>query len=266
MKASRLLLELGLTTLCLVALPNGILSAHSPVETESRVTDETLREGSYIRTPPRVYWSITDSPFFINVIASREESTEAEIDKLLETCGSIQNIAPHEQCRERLTAFFKDEPIWNSSRMEYFDYFRGLNLAKFSFRNLRDRNLKFEYSDYLRHTPPTWGDIFDDGLSEGLEIVWDVLNDDTCIELASHDGIRPKMHERCKSIDLFKWATFVDACGWGPKHWLFLQSPVPSPENRHLTNFKPALKKSIKRCWIPTNEREPSSFRRGLIY
>lgn len=101
------MLGLRFMTLCLVALPYGILGAHSSVETESRVTDETLREGSYIRTPPRVYWSITDSPFFIDVIASQDATTEAEIDELLETCDSGQNIAQDGQCRERLTAFSK---------------------------------------------------------------------------------------------------------------------------------------------------------------
>lgn len=122
--------------------------------------------------------------------------------------------------------------------MEYFDYFRGPNLAKSSLHNLRAMYLDFEYSDYLRHTPPTWGDVFDDSSSDRLEIVWDVINDDTCIELASHDGIRPELHERCKSNDLFKWTIFVEACGWGMQHCLFLQSPVPSRDYQHLTNFE----------------------------
>ena len=262
MKASSSMLGLGLMTLCLVALPTGILNAHSPVETESRVTDETLREGSYTRTPPLVYWSITDSPFFIDVIAGQDESTEAEIDELLETCDSSRNKTPDEHCRERLTAFFKDEPIWNSSRMEYFDHFRGPNLATSSLHNLRAMYLDFEYSDYLRHTPPTWGDVFDGSSSDRLEIVWDVINDDTCIELASHDGIRPELHERCKSNDLFKWTTFVEACGWGMQHCIFLPSPVPSRDYQHLTNFEHSVEEIDQEMLDPDKRKRTLKFQK----
>lgn len=262
MKASSSMFGLGLMTLCLVALPNGILSAHSPVETESRVTDETLREGSYTRTPPQVYWSITDSPFFIDVVASQEESTEAEIDELLETCDSSQNVALDEQCLEQLTAFFKDEPIWNSSRMEYFDHFRGPNLAKISYFNLRTQRLKYEYSDYLRHTPPTWGDVFDGNSFDRQEIVWDVINDETCTELASHDGIRPELSGRCKAHDLFKWTTFVEACGRGMQHWVFLQSAVPSPDYRHLTNFEHSIEEIDQKMLDPDKRKRTLKFQK----
>lgn len=253
---------LGLMTLCLVFVHYGILIAHPPDETESSVTDETLREGSYIRTPPRVYWSITDSPFFLDVIAGQEEGSEAEIDELLEKCDSSQNIVTDDQCREQLTAFFKDEPIWNSSRMEYFDYFRGPNLAKLSSHNLRTRRLKYEYSDYLRHTPPTWGDVFDENSSDRLRMVWDVINDDTCTELASHDGIRPELHERCRSKDLFKWATFVDACDWGMQHCLFLQSSVPSPDYRHLTNFDHSIEEIDQKMLDPDKRKRTRKFQK----
>ena len=249
-------------TLCLVALPYGFLIAHPPDETESPVSDETLKEGSYTRTPPRVYWSITDSPFFLDVIASQEEDTEAEIDALLKTCDSSQNVALNEQCRVQLTAFFKDEPIWNSSRMEYFDYFRGPNLAKSSLHNPRAMYLDFEYSDYLRHRPPTWGDVFDDSSSDRLETAWVVLNDDSCIELASHDGIRPELSGPCKSDDLFKWATFVDTCGWGMQHWSFLSSPVPSPDYRHLTNFEHSVEEIDQKMLDPDKRKRTLKFQK----
>ena len=263
MKANSVIVGSGLLTLCLVALPYGVLSAHPSEETELVESTTSLTGGVQMRTHfdtpgPVAIQSITDSSFYRNYVEKHQSSTVVELDELMSSCNP-KNAEVNNQCRVQLGALFHDQPIWDSSQMEHFEYLRGQYLVKFS---LRGRVLPFEYSDYLRHSPPTWGDIFDDQSSRRLRTVLDVLNDDECVELASHDGIQPERSDRCKSGDLYKWAIHNEACKWGPSRLAFLSSPRPSAVYGYLTPFEQSIEEINQKVLDPDRRQRILSFQK----
>ncbi|MCY3885085.1 MAG: hypothetical protein OXG24_09265 [Gammaproteobacteria bacterium] len=186
---------------------------------------------------PEVFRSVIEDPVYIDLVESAIKSTNSDLDSLLEYCDPKRLQLDH-NCKELTARLFKDEPVWATSRLEYFDYFRGHNLMRASSFNPRYRKLKFDYSDYLNHPQPTWGDIFDQNTDTRAGITRNVLQDDECIELATYDGIRPELSDRCLSVDLFKWATYIAICDAAEQNFYALSAQVASPNFRHLTNYE----------------------------
>ena len=116
-------------------------------------------------------------------------------------------------CFDRLTRYFKPEPIWEMAGGMYYYVHSNLRYA-WPAINPRGSSsyLKFTKADYLLQEVPTWSDIFDGRILERQDIVKSVFEDDACRALAEKGGIRPELAERCQARELFKYATYLDAC------------------------------------------------------
>ena len=144
------------------------------------------------------------------------EAPALRIDEIAAECrhdnGIPYNLVDR-PCFDRLTRYFKSEPIWEmAGGMPYY----VLVNYKYSLPAINPRGshsyLKFTKADYLLQEVPTWSDIFDGRILERQDIVKSVFEDDACRALAEKGGIRPELAERCQARELFKYATYLDAC------------------------------------------------------
>ena len=199
--------------------------------------------------------SLIDDPLF------REISNDHSIDELRDVCsrsfGSLADAtnpptSMDQHCEDSLTRSFSDEPIWTSSRSEYFTSFRGTRIL---LPNLDRRSiyLPYGYSDYAVANAPAWRDIFDSQVERRKSLVKETLQDEVCTMVGEGDRIQPDMAERCHANELFKYAAYMDACATGMQRVMLLRSPVDRADPQSATRYEESI--DILRKNLPDTDR-----------
>ena len=176
-----------------------------------------------------IFWALCE----IIVAEEPAEYTALDIFDIAADCrhdyGLPYNIV-NQDCFDRLTKYFDHKPIWKMANMYY--YIAAVNVRSSSQSiNHRADYLKFSDSNFLQDAP-TWGDIFDGKEGERQRIVEHVFADNACRDLAESGAIRPKLAERCRARDLFKYASHLDSCITGFKRSMLLLSEIHKGEGK----------------------------------
>ena len=115
-----------------------------------------------------------------------------------------------ESCIQSLSEYFSKVPIWNITTLVIHQNGRPkLHRQTYS---RRDNRLKYTQADLQINNAPTWSDIFDENVADRAAIVAEVLHDDICVALRKQGKIQNDLSERCRARELFKYATYLDAC------------------------------------------------------
>ena len=154
------------------------------------------------------FWSIIDEPVYYELPS---EKKDVQFGELLKMCSDFYRHMD-DVCLDRFTEYFADDPIWASSRFEYFRLDRTTRID--SVLNRRVRKLNYDYEDLLIEDPPTWADIFDGQWEQRSLLAANAFDSDLCNRLV---GIRPESARECHARQLFKYAAFLDACATAMK-------------------------------------------------
>ena len=165
--------------------------------------------------------------------ADSRETTQPpnpNLREIIASCGSNistpYNHAGH-SCIDGLNRYFMAEPIWEVTKLNYFtplDHnFSGLAINK------RFLYLPSSPSDHIQLVDaPVWSHIFDGANHNRHDIVTQVFQDDSCRPLAKHGGIDRTLAEHCQARELFKYATYQNACLTGNRWHAILTSRATS--------------------------------------
>ncbi|MXZ55451.1 MAG: hypothetical protein F4227_08835 [Gammaproteobacteria bacterium] len=113
-------------------------------------------------------------------------------------------------CLTSLGEFFANEPVWSYSEMYVYGGDGWLPL----FHNRLGQRRNYSAADFLSADVPFWRDIFDHEIEQRQELFLRVVNDSQCIEITRNDneGMQDHLAERCAVRELYKYATYLNAC------------------------------------------------------
>ena len=149
-----------------------------------------------------------NDPVYFEVSGNGKELAQ-EVQVIKDSCRNL--IIPDEVCISALSDYFTSEPIWVSHHNQN----RFFISARLSASSLNKRGIKVPYAfdDYSIARLPRWGDIFDDANKDRFLIVSQALKENACRSLDSlKGGIQRDLNELCEAEELFKYATYLDAC------------------------------------------------------
>ena len=147
------------------------------------------------------------------------------------------------ECLTALSDYFMDEPIWRYSWLYNYSGSTGFDRAR-SRINPRASNLPYGYDDYAMDNVPLWRDILDGRLEERKFEVKQTVADPACNELArfgSEGGIERHMAARCAAREMYKYATYLDACVTAMDRVRLLESPTGDRNHSEMNGFQMSL-------------------------
>lgn len=135
-----------------------------------------------------------------------------ELEEYCESVGGLPYV-PDESCVRKLHNHFETEPIWKTAKL-VVDHGGKLRAHPQAF-NLRSLELAYSPADLSIDEVPRWRDVFDGGIDDRLEVVRRVFDDEDCTKLEEEGPIDQSSALRCQAREMFKYATFLDACMTG---------------------------------------------------
>ena len=200
--------------LCLILLSLGVglgINASRPIdgpqETPNSVEEVALRsqfiELSFLKLAEPIRY-----------LEETEEQRTAW-ERVAQQCSLVDiSDTVDDSCFLELTTYYTNQPIWDYSRMRYYDSFRGVVHLNVRPINSRPRMLSYGYADYAIDQVPLWSDIFDGRLAERKEKLLQVMEDETCMKLGTPEsaGIQEDLALECSAREIYKYATYLDAC------------------------------------------------------
>lgn len=205
----RTMMSLGLTAL--IAGPIDVCLASPSSGENEKISNLLLHDFSHSH-PSHSANLVSADPSW-----SLKESTEQQVawKLVLKRCTPVETGNTVERsCFDALSAYYIDQPVWDYSKMHYFDSLRGVTLVEAKYINHRPFVLPYGYEDYAIGKVPLWGDIFDGNVAERQSRYLKVIADDSCLELSTrqHRGMNENLAERCAAREMYKYATYLEAC------------------------------------------------------
>ncbi|MCY3541670.1 MAG: hypothetical protein OXH31_07160 [Gammaproteobacteria bacterium] len=148
-------------------------------------------------------------------------------NRLVEQCTPIDTRdSLSESCLLFAEQYFSNEPVWVYHRMYYYDNYDGwvpVFIRRFGQRD------DHSHADFLDSNVPLWRDIFDGQIEQRQKTFLQVVSDESCMDLANANtlGIHETKAEHCKARELFKYASYLNACNDAQQRMDFLQQTFP---------------------------------------
>ena len=148
-------------------------------------------------------------------------------NRIVEQCTPINTRSSlSEACLLLAEEFFSREPVWAYGEMFYYDMSAGWVRI---FVHGSVQRAKYSHADFIDRKVPLWGDIFDGRIEQRQQRFLQVVRDESCKELANPNtiGLNETMAEQCAARELYKYATYLNACSDAVQRIAFLQKMFP---------------------------------------
>ena len=148
------------------------------------------------------------------------------LQQLEEHCEKVSAVPLRvgESCTAQLTDYFNAEPIWNMDTLiVYVDGKRTMHT-----RSLNERAffLRFSAADFSMGEVPRWRDVFDGRHERRLAVASIVSKKPECEHLSKRGAISQELASRCEARELFKYATYLNACTTSNERMMFFLEPI----------------------------------------
>lgn len=195
-----------------------------------------------------------------------------QLHEVLDECAGFDTpeFEPTEECIIQMDEYFASRPIWNYSTV--VNYHKDLSIPRRIHTLLSPRVMTYGHTDRTSGDIPVWRDIFDNRFVDRIKVVEQVFADEVCRDLLESESFQPTLTSRCKTRELFKYATYLDTCltaMWRAEEWIRMDRDSPSPHGSYMEIVLQSLQSNLDQFnWIgdPTYEQLALQFRETMLH
>lgn len=177
----------------------------------------------------RVDFTVPPDP---SSIVEKSKEHQDAWEHALQQCTPIDKytILDDRDCLDALGKYFLNEPVWSYSTLHYYDRTKGLQPIPVRMINSRARILPYSYADYMAPDIPYWRDILDGRLPYRQSLFHKVIREPKCMEISTQhrSGMHEDLAQQCSAREMYKYATYLDACEVASQRVVVLINP-PNP-------------------------------------
>lgn len=186
----------------------------------------------------------SESHFYVpKGLLSLHVETQDQISKwqqAVELCTPVQPTKPLESsCIATLSEYFMDAPVWDYGSLYYVEFSSFGRADPFPI-NPRPVLLPYGPADYGHHEVPRWQDIFDGQIESRKDTFFQVAADPKC-QANVHGGIQEDMGDHCYAREMYKYATYLDACTTAMRRLKVLNRVTGRAEYKGLSTYEMTL-------------------------